>query len=356
MMTYYSIFGLMLSGLSLALVQQSRTRRPFLLIFTMLIFLLLTLFSGLRSPYLDADYSNYVNWFNEIRFGVYKDQIWQKDPAYFAISLAAATIGLKYLIIPLFYAFIALATNFVLAYFVASEQALTIYLYLIFCRFYVLLDMTQIRAAVAIPVMSIAIYYGCAKKPLTAVICYMLALSFHLSVVIGLPFIILILCGVQFKSRKWVALFAPLYVFVRITFGSILSKMSNIYRISDYVGGQSDQDALSLLSFHVFLHIIIILIVVIFLWKKLFLFERIAVIYSGFGVFLYSVFIEETVLASRFEQIFDLLYLTLFVVIFNRLSKKWQLTYLAAIGVLGLFLFQSTIGIVKPYAFYDALH
>jgi hypothetical protein len=171
---------------------------------------------------------------------------------------------------------------------------------------------------------------------------------------IGIPLFVLILCGAQFRSRLWLLAFAPLAVGVSLVSETVLRQLSRVYRVADYVQGQDPRDALSLVSFHVFLHVGIILIVVAFCWNHLSLFERAAVVYSGFAMFLYSVFIGETVLASRSDQVFDLLWLALFVVIFKRLSPRWHFAYLAGIGVLGFALFQSTIGIVKPYALWDA--
>lgn len=355
-MAYYTVFGILLCGLCFPLIQDKRVRRPFIWSYFIFVLIVLTLFSGLRSPYLDPDYLNYVDWFNEIRFGIIHEQIWLKDPAYAAIAIAVASAGFTYLLIPLIYAFIALTAKVVLAYTVACEQAVTLYFYLIFCRFYLLLEMTQIRAAVAIPVMTLAIYFACTQRPAKAALFYLIALSFHLSVAIGLPLFILILCGVRFRSRKWVFMFAPLAVCASLVFEAFLKQLYGVYRIADYVAGQSEEETLSLLSFHLLLHVAIVLIVVFFCWKKLSLFERAAAVYSGFAIFLYSIFIGETVLATRFEQLFDLMFLALFVVIFKRLSSRWHFVYLSGVGILGFILFQSTIGIVKSYAFWDALH
>ena len=354
MMAYYIVFGVVLGGLCLPLLRDDQVRRPFLWTYLAFVVFLLVLFAGLRSPHVDADYPSYNDAFSEIRSGPIDAQGPMKDPAFAGIAFAVATAGLTYFPIPLIYAFLALTAKTVLAYSITTERAVTIYFFLIFCRFFVLLDMTQIRVAVAIPLMSIAVYLACARKPAKAVLIYLLALAFHLSVAVGIPLFVLILCGIRFQSRNWVLLFAPLAAGASLLLDPLLQMLLNVYRVAEYVRGQEAEYDLSLISLHFFLHVGIILIVVVFCWRHLSLFERVSVVYSAFATFLYSVFITETTIATRFEQIFDLFWLSLFVIIFNRLSSRWYLVYVAAIGMLGYGLFQSTIGIVKMYALWDA--
>jgi len=356
MIAYYIVFGVLLCGLCLPLVRDDLVRRPFLWAYFVFIFVLLVSFAGLRSPYIDHDYSDYATWFSEIQSASFGAEGLLKDPAFAGVALSLVTVGLTYVFVPVIYASMALAAKIVLAFSVATERAVAIYFFLIFCRFFVLLEMTQIRAAVAIPLMTLAVYLACARKPAKAILLYLLALAFHLSVAAGIPLFILILCGVSFKSRMWVLIFAPLAGGVSLVFESILSQLLGVYRIGEYIGGQDAGDSLSLLSIHFFMHIGVILFVLVFCWRSLVLFERAAVVYSAFAMFLYSVFISETTLASRFEQVFDLFWLSLFIVVFNRISPKWYLAYLAGIGILGFGLFQSTIGVIKPYALWDVPH
>lgn len=354
MTAYYIVFGVVLCGLFLALVRDDQVRRPFLWTYLAFVVLLLVLFAGLRSPHIDADYSSYNDWFSEIHSGPADAPGSLKDPTFAGIAFAVATAGLTYFPIPMFYAFLALAAKTVLAYSVATERAVAIFFFLIFCRFFVLQEMTQIRVAVAIPLMTLAVYLACTRRPAKAILLYMLALAFHLSVAIGIPLFILILCGVRFQSRNWVLLFAPLAVGVSLLLDPLLQMLLNVYRIAAYVRGQEAEYDLSFISVHLFMHLGVILIAVVFFWKQLSLFERVAIVYSAFATFVYSVFITETVIATRLEQIFDLFWLFLFVIVFKRLSPRWHFIYVAAIGMLGFGLFQSTIGIVKLYALWDA--
>jgi hypothetical protein len=353
MSAYYVLFSVALSGLALCLISDDRIRRPFLWTYFAFLILLLALFAGLRSPHIDADYQNYLDWFDQLRSGSVGAEEWTKDPAFALVSFAVAFIGLPYLPVPFIYAFFALITKAVFTFSVTIERATAMYFFLVFSRFFVLLEMTQIRAAIAIPLMSLALYQACSRKPLKACILFAAALAFHLSVVIVLPIFVLILCGAEFHSRKWIFAALPIAIGANILVEHSLTGLLSVYRVSDYVRGQEAEHSLSLISFHFFMHVGVILLVTLFFWGHLSRFGRVAAISSTLGVIVYTAFISETTLASRFEQIFDLFWLYLFVVIFRRLSPRWYPAYLTAIGLLGFALFSSTIDIVQPYALWD---
>lgn len=227
METYYCIYFLVLGGLIPSGIGDGRWRRVLQKICVPLLLVILLLFAALRSPHVDNDYVNYLGWFNTIAAGGLAAIDWIKDPGFVLVSWVASALGMSYVGASFALVALALAGTTRFAWLVCSDRSIPIFIYLVFCRFFIAQEMTAIRVGVGIPLLSLSILYMYRGRRLHATILFLLAAIFHISVLAGLPILLLAMRGIRFKSRWWVGSLIPTVLLMRTVAPGILETFSS---------------------------------------------------------------------------------------------------------------------------------
>jgi hypothetical protein len=353
MTPYYFVYAIVLCGVPICFVNDASLRRQMQWIYFAFTVPLLILFAGMRAPFVDADYYNYVLWFNDIRRGDADLSEWFRDPLFSLISTFISFVGGSYLVVTLIFAVISLPLKLYLASKFVDNRWLTLFFYLLFCHFYLLLDMTEIRAAVAIPLMALSLYWACESKRRRALLTFLLAAIFHFSVILALPVLMLLLIGIKLRSRWWVIVLAPLACAASLTFKGALDALGNVYRLSEYVDPDEAQGTLTLKSPFFAVLLLVVLIGVFVVWQRLSLHYRVAVFCSGLGLFFFVIFLSSKPLADRCKDLFEIYSLLLFVVFMQLLQGSKRYVYAAALIVMGFVLIYKEFVTINPYTFSD---
>lgn len=350
MNVYYLVYGFVLAGVGIVFIDNVPIRRVAQKLYFVFAIGLLAVFAGFRSPEVDNDYGNYVFWFNLIRTGVPDTAAWFRDPGFAALSYAVSRLHLPFSAVPLVYAALALAATAWFSLIATTERWVTLLFYLLVCLYYTVGEMTQIRVAVAQPLMAIAIYRACEGHKRQAVGLYCIALLFHFSVIIALPFLVLILLGVRFRSRAWVFALVPLSLIAVIGMRPMIDFMMGLYRVSEAMNGGAPDHAVVVVSWYALGHLLLIALFVLVLWKRLSFHERWATIACGFGLSLFVIFSWSSGLSDRFLNLFDFYWILLMVVFIERLRGVRRLVWLAFLVAAGLALFVKSLQFVEPYS------
>lgn len=352
MTPYFYIYGLVASGIVICFLGDTTLRRVSQALYCVVVLFVLALFASLRSPNVDRDFQQYVMWFNLIQSGDAPLIAWLRDPAFAVFSFLAAKLGLGYQAVAFTYALLGLIATWRFAAAVSMQRWITLFFYLLFCQYYIVLEMTEIRAAVAIPLMALSLYLASQNKRRQAVWTYLLAILFHFSVIVALPLLIMLLAGSRFRTRRWVVALIAIGAVASLTMRSLIDLLSGLYRISEYMNGGAEQNDLRVISWYALAHLLTIAVPVALLWKKLNRHERMATIGCGIGLTFFVVFGWNTGLATRCLYIFDVYWLLIMMMILEKLKGNARIFYIAFLAIVGFGLFCKSLVYVEPYSMF----
>jgi hypothetical protein len=351
MIPYAAIYLLVSAGLPICFINHLQYRRIFQYLYFLVIALILTVFAGVRSSRVDRDYNNYTTWFDTIIHGTALSTDWLRDPAFALLALLAHGLGLSFTAVAVMYALLGLLATIYLVTIAVAPRWSTLFFYLFFCQYFIVGEMTQIRSAVALPLMAAGLYMACKKQWLKASGFYIFALLFHFEVIIVLPLFILLSFGVRFKSRNWVLLITAFGLFISMEMGRVIDSFSDMYRISEYIHGVSDSGSGFELSWYSIAHILTVIICLAFFWRKMSIQHRMAIICCSSGIMLYQIFSSYKTLAIRFLYQFDLYWFLILVVILERIKGDKRFAYISLLALTGLVLYiQSVRFYAEPYS------
>ena len=350
MTPYFIIYGLVASGILICFLGDTTLRRVAQILYCIVILFALATFAGLRSPDVDRDFQDYAMWFSLIQSGDAPLLAWLRDPAFAVFSWIATKLGLGYAAVAFTYALLGLIATWRFAAAVSMQRWVTLFFYLLFCQYYIVLEMTEIRAAVAIPLMALSLYQASQARRRQAVGTYLLALLFHFSVIIALPLLILLFAGVRFRTRSWLFVLVTTGVVAALTMRSLIDLLSGLYRISEYLNGGVEENDLRVISWYALAHLLTIAVPVALLWKKLNLHQRMATLGCSIGLTLFAVFGWNTGLATRFLYIFDVYWLLILMMILEKLKGNSRIFYVAFLALVGFGLFAKSLIYVQPYS------
>lgn len=351
MFFYYIVYAVALIGVVICWVGDEAWRAAIQRAFLIIVVTFLTLFAGLRSARIDRDYLNYVAWFGEISRGPLNFLDWIKDPAFFLLSLPFARVGMHYATVLTILVGIALVGKVRFAEIACEQRWITLFFYLLICRFFLPQEMTAIRAAAAIPFMSMSILFAYRHRNWQAAGMFLLALCFHLSVVIALPILILIRFGARFRSAWWILSLIPLGAGLTWALKPLLEALTTFSRLAPYIGDNPEVEirTINFLSIYLIAHALILILVLLIFWRKLSEEEALAAFCSAFGLFWQLVLYSNNVFALRASEMFGLFDILLFLIPFHHIRRSFQAVYALNIIGLGVALFISTARIMKPY-------
>ncbi len=350
MTPYYLIYLLVSAGLPICFLNDVAVRKIAQRIYFAGIIAVLAVFAGVRSPGVDADSYNYIFWFDSVSTGSATQMQWIRDPPFALISYIVSGMGLHYPVVATIYAFLGLLTTIIFVEISSNPRWATLFFYLFFCQYFLVGEMTLIRSAVAIPLMAISIYLASERRHCRALFVYILALLFHFSVIAALPFLLLLLAGVQFRSRVWIYFLIAFGVIVANLMIPLVSYLSTIYRISEFMIGERPENPLPTLSWYLLAHLLTISVSVLLMWKRLTIHMRITTLLACLGICLFQIFIGNPGLAPRLIYLFDLYWLLIMVVILERLKGDKRFVYVAFLIAGGLALFIKSLQYIKPYS------
>ncbi len=354
MTPYFFIYGLVASGILICFLGDTTLRRVSQALYCVVILFALALFAGLRSPNVDRDFQDYTMWFDLIQSGNAPLIAWIRDPAFAVFSWTATKLGLGYAVVAFTYALLGLVATWCFAVTVSMQRWVTLFFYLLFCQYYIVLEMTEIRAAVAIPLMALSLYQASQRRRRQAIATYLLALLFHFSVIVALPLLIMLFSGVRFRSRGWLAAMIVTGATASIAMRSVIDLLSGLYRISEYLNGGAEENDLRVISWYALAHLLIIAVPVALFWKRLNLHQRMAVLGSSAGLMLFIIFGWNTGLATRILYIFDVYWLLIMMMILEKLEGNTRIFYVAFLAIVGLALYCKSLVYIEPYSVFRA--
>ncbi|HEY1804593.1 MAG TPA: EpsG family protein [Terracidiphilus sp.] len=350
---FYYTYVLVLCGVPICFVDDEKLRRQLQFVYFSFILTFLVLFGGLRGPFVDRDYANYLQWFNDIAHRDAEVSQWLWDPPFSVISYLVMSVGWPFFAVTLIFSALSLSLKWYFASKVVGNRWLTLFFYLIFCRFYIVSDLTEIRVSVAIPLMAMSIYLACMARRRAAVAVYLLSAAFHLSMLLVLPVFVLLIAGVKFRSRLWVIALAPLAFVTWLKLQSLFDSVAVIYRVGRFLAPNSAHDELTLESLYFAMLVFPAAVGAFFAWEKLSLHHRVAVFCSALGVSVFVVLISNTVLASRCVNVFEIYQTMLYVVFMQLLRGYKRLIYVALLVVMGFGEFIKEFNLVNRYTVVD---
>lgn len=348
MSAYFLIYGLVTSGIAICFIGDRTFRRAAQAVYFLVVIAGLAAFAGMRSPNVDRDFLEYVGWFDLIQSGAAPLFAWLRDPAFAGIAYLVSLAGASFSMVVFIYALAGITATWVLAVSISLERWVTLLFYLFFCQFYVVWDMTEMRAAVAIPLMGTSLYLACQGRRKLATALFVLALLFHFSAIAGLPLLILIFAGVRFRSRGWLIALAAGGAIAAIAMKSLVNLLSGLYRISEFLNGGAEEHDLRVISWYALAHLMVI-VVALYFWKRLSFHQRMAVVACGLGLVLFLVFGWNTGLATRLLYIFDIYWLLIMLMPVEQLHGELQVLYVGALFIAGFALYCKSLQYVDPY-------
>jgi len=349
-MPYFLIYALVAAGIFICFLDDTPVRRAAQSFYFVVVLISLAGFAGMRSPAVDRDFQEYDLWFNAIKSGAAPPLAWMRDPAFAIISYIFSRLALPYSAVAFFYAALGLIATWKFARAAFVPRWATLFFYLLFCQYYIVLEMTQIRAAVAIPLMAGSLYLACEGRRRHAIGLYLIALVFHFSVIVALPLLVMILVGVRFRSRAWLFSLVVAGAVAAVAMTRIIDFISGLYRLSEFLNGGAEENDLRVISWYALAHLFTLAVAALILWKNLNLHQRMATLACGIGLTLFLLFGWNTGLATRFLYLFDLYWLLIMMMVLEKLKGEARILYVTLLIFVGFGLYCKSLQYVDPYS------
>lgn len=315
------------------------------------VFAAMVLFAGARAPGVDPDYLNYVGWLQSIYFNPDSFFTELKDPGFSALYVLLKFIGFSDAVFFCLIAFIALYAKMAFSRSVFNGAWAYFLFFLVFARFFIVHDMIQVRVGVAISLSSFALiglYRGQRTAPL---IVYLIGMSFHLSVAMFAPVVILLIAGFRHFSRFWLIAIPAASFFLGGVIVSFSSHLAAIPRLAPYINGEYATTAITFFSFYFLIRVAFLSIVILALYKRLSHFETFLVFMSVLGLSVQILLSWNDSLSLRFAELFGFFDMACFVMLFRFFDAKSRFLYACGLIAFGGVLYFSSLKLVGEYSF-----
>ncbi|MFZ5553091.1 MAG: EpsG family protein [Bacteroidota bacterium] len=307
--------------------------------------LLLSLFSGLRSPTSDQDYLNYLIWLNPESSMEEGYTLSSKDPLFqfmgillrsdegnlillmVAISIISLSIKIRVFRSPYYYGLLGLGLLFVIS------------------RFFLVHEFTQVRAALAISIATLGLIYSLERKWMLALFIFSLGVFVHLSTIVLAPLLLYAYPARGYRKSLIGGLIAVLLA-VFVLSGQYPAE--GVDRIFPYFSGQYDTRENSLLSSY-FLVKVATVVFLLLQWRHLNHGIRLAVICSSYGIILTVIFLNNDVLSLRFSELTAIFDGICLAYIFIYYSGRYRLIAMGCATFLSAIFYYSASNIVNDY-------
>ncbi len=310
----------------------------------------LIVFAGVRGIGVDRDAANYLTWFNSITDPNGSDPTPFKDPAFYIIGKMVGY--LEFDIVALFLIFSSISIWFKISLLSYNRYIpiAGLFFYLYFCRFYLVNEMTAIRAGAGIIIASFALMLFYQKKWTKGISLFIISLAFHLSTAIIFPFFVLAYLEYNYRSRllPWLMLITAL-VISKIIGLSVLLHFNSFDRLTPYLNNSNEVEKISLFSFYLIVKLSLLLLISKFLWRQANQFDRTVTYLVVYGICIQLFFIDIPVLALRLSEVFAVFDILFFLIPVSILTQNNKRFYIGFIFLLGLVFFISSLRSINPY-------
>lgn len=341
--------GLVFVGVPLSFEKNARLRRHIQMIFTLSALFVLTMFVGFRSSSLNTDYDNYSAWYDWIASGIFFPPGFSNDPAFILVSYFFSAIGLGIVGVTVFFAAATLASQFYFSKIAVGQKWIPFLFYLTFCHTFTN-TMIAMRAAVAIPLLSSSILLACRGRRKIALLLFITALAFHVSVLIGLLPFILAMLHIRLNSRWWILSFVPATLLARMSLQQFILFMSNSTRTASYaIGLIVGTDPPRAYIAYIAVRILLLATMMMFLWNRITSESRLVLFCYTFAIMIQVVFISNNAVSWRGSEIFGLLDIVALMIPLNFLKGGFCFSYAAGLVVFELAQFQFDLKDLQPY-------
>jgi EpsG family len=352
MTLYWILYGWMIGFAVFNVVTLGDARAKFYSQFGVAVTLLtLALIAGLRGTFVDPDMINYLSWFSWLD-RTYESQVESvRDPIF---ALSAISFVRTNLPISFYFLIIAIASTMTKWIFlrISRYTALTgLFLYLFFCRFYFLHDMTQIRAGLGIALSSLAIVLLCQRRFGLGFGLFALGIGVHLVASLMLPIAFVALSRAQLGARWPLASMLIISILLSFRIDSIISAVGlyNFSRTSNYLDGSYEVNANTLFSVYFIVRSAVAGLIILLYWDVLSKLERTILYAVVLGICLQISFLNLDVFSLRSSEVFAMFDVLMLLIPILRMSQMLSLTYCFTIISLGFVFFVSALDIMQPY-------
>lgn len=311
--------------------------------------IVLALFSGFRGEGVDRDYSNYVSWMSALSDSP-DIALRLKDPAFAFLYWTVSSLNLEYYFVFLIYAFLALF--FTYKFFrITTLELFFVAFFFFFCRFYLVLDFTQIRIAVAVPMASLALHFVFHGRKNFGLVVFIIALLFHLSVIVYAPILIFLHFNKRFLSRSFLICFIFLGFIFGYFYGSTFLSFGglDIPNYAAYLNGSVESQFLNILNKYILLKLSILIYLLIFWWHNFGLWEKLILNLVSLGLTLQFLFMGSDVIGWRLSELFCLFDVLMFLMPCRLLYGYFRAAYYIFIYLAMSLLYYSSLVVVGDY-------
>lgn len=349
MIWYFAIYGVMLAAAVPCFVRNLTWNKAYTRVAVAMLFAALLVFAVLRSPGVDHDYRNYADWFGSIADRAPSDFNWSQDFFFVVGSWIISRLLLPYTVLLAIFTLLAFISLWAFTKKARSDRWVSLLLYITLCHFFIAQNMTEIRAAVAIPVASLAILYAAEHRRKAALLFFLLAVGFHISAVLALPVLLLFMIRAGAPTRKWIFALLPLGLAIYIVVARLLPLLSDYSRLAIYSTESYDFTSISLFSVYFAARAGSLLIAVGPLWNRITDQDRKIVLCSAVGFVLFIALSPWGTFAWRASEVFGLFDMTVFVLPAVYWRRTPQLVYVLSLLLLGFDFYRSSLQLVGPY-------
>ena len=282
------------------------------------IILVLIFTAGLRTPNSDRDYQNYIDFFNNAPDIII-------EPFFIIISVIIKnTIGNSYISLFLIFSFLSLGLKYFAIKRLTDLWFISAFIY--FSYFFILHDLTQIRAGVASSLLFFLVPAIYNRKPVQFLFICLLAICFHYSAIIFLflwfinkglgKTILLLLVPVGYFFY-----FLNFDLFFSLPFESVNSKL-NVYKtLQEYVTDREKINVFNLLFLFKILVYYLLLIKFNFL-KNINKYSSIIISIYGFSLFSFLFFSKMPIVSFRIYELLGVIEIIAFTFVYYLFSSR----------------------------------
>ncbi|ENU44488.1 EpsG family protein [Acinetobacter seifertii] len=345
-------------SLTLLVVFNEKLSKDYLKLPYMLSGLFLSFFIAQNVENLSRDYINYVIWFRGIQSYSLSEIIFTggvdsgKDIGFqFLVGIIQKFLSPEYYVIYFVFSWFIFYFKYKVSTFLNFNLSIVLAVWLLFCQTFILFEITQIRAGLAIALASYAIVRGIFfyKNNLWTALIFLLAISVHISVLF-LVILYYLYTLRKFSISKFLVIalifssFILKFLFSNTIISTFITYFSNNLRFEDYLDSNEN---LSLISVFLISKILMIFFLTFF-WENLNDFKKFVVLLSSIGCALQITLSFNATFGLRFSELFILFSMLTFVFpleikSINNLTKSF---YLFIILSFSFIFFYSTTKIV----------
>lgn len=319
-------------------------------IFFSFLLLFLILFAGLRGSEVAPDYFNYIDWLYSVGRSI--DTILRefKDPGFLLAFSFIHWVGLPDFVFFSLIACLSLQAKAIFSKEIFGGNFAYLIFFLIFARFYIVHDMVQVRVGVAVALASCGAVFFYSRQVAKGLLFYCLGLSFHLSVIMFFPFILLIMLGFRHFSRVQLASLLIASFALSSLIAGFSNQLMGFSRLAPYLNGEYHTNPLSLFSFYFIVRLVLVVSILAFFYKYLSGIEHFTLCMSVAGLAFQMVLSWNDSFSLRTAEIFGFFDMACFVMLMRFLNYRSRMLYgLLLFGMASVF-YISSLKLVDAYA------